>query len=211
MSLIIAKPTKPTKPTNAQDADLPSAYKIETEVENEVKRLTQFYPTCGVSKSTIEVELPKDPKKENVDFVYKGVKQVVAKIASYARARIINETRKPDAVVFKLDKPIAQDSAAMDGAREDVVNALASMASYARMKTGMNVSYQYLGSANASGEIIIQFPNEKDAKNYNYYDLFKEWHNNKNAILPKWAWGFGGYKVLVIGNKIKIDVGSFNT
>lgn len=106
MSLIIAKPTKPTK---AQDADLPSAYKIETEVENEVKRLTQFYPTCGVSKSTIEVELPKDPKKENVDFVFKGVKQVVAKVASYAGARIINETRKPDAVVFKLDKPIAQD------------------------------------------------------------------------------------------------------
>lgn len=73
MSLIIAKPTKST---NAQDADLPRAYKIETEVENEVKRLTQFYPACGVSKSTIEVELPKDPKKENEGKMEKSGKNV---------------------------------------------------------------------------------------------------------------------------------------
>ena len=104
----------------AQDAALPRAYELESSVEKEIKRLTQFEPSCGISSgvsgSAVSVDLPdtKDGNEKGRDFVYQRVKMVVGNLARYAGAKIISESKGNDYVTFKLDKRITQDSAAQD-------------------------------------------------------------------------------------------------
>lgn len=100
---------------------------------------------------------------------------------------------------------------AEDSAEDDVRSSVASMANIARMKSGAKVSYKITNGSMHIAEIELEFSTPEEAKNYNYYNLFNEWQSSRKSILPKWAWGFGGYSVNVSGSKMKIHIAQFST
>ena len=82
----------------ALDADLPSAYSIEEEVE------AICHYTTGASRGTIEVSLAEGDR--SIDKARRAVSSVARKHG----ATIVSERKMDDSVSFKLSKPIAQDA-----------------------------------------------------------------------------------------------------
>lgn len=81
----------------ALDAELPSAYSIEEEVE------AICHYTTGASRGTIEVSL--DEGDRSIDKARRAVSSVARKHG----ATIVSERKMDDSVSFKLSKPIAMD------------------------------------------------------------------------------------------------------
>ena len=80
-------------------------------------------------------------------------------------------------------------------------------AKVSRAKATSKATYDYY---NFAGYIDLAFPDKGAADNFNPYDVIYALRDARNLV-PKWAWGVGGFNYERKGNLWRIHVGRFAT
>lgn len=95
-------------------------------------------------------------------------------------------------------------------ARRDIEQSLRKMADFAAGFTGAKASATPThGDYHLAGYIDLKFPDGDKADAFNPYYLINELNGNK-SVLPKWAWGVGGFSYERRGSAWRINVGRFS-
>lgn len=96
-------------------------------------------------------------------------------------------------------------------ARRDIEQSLRKMADVAARVARAKASYkQTYGGDLYAGYVDLAFQDAEAAEDFNPYDVIYALRDNK-GVLPKWAWGAGGFNYERRGNTWRIHVGRFAT